>query len=90
MFVEAKGYFDNNYRTWDGWKCSKCGEVFDPDELNTYQESHEVEGGIECPRCFHLHPTFDKVRRRCEDALRKTATCQMLAEIAKILGVKID
>jgi hypothetical protein len=35
-------------------------------------------------------PDIKKVRRRIEDALRKTATREQLMAIAQMLGVKID
>jgi len=37
-----------------------------------------------------MKPDIKKVRRRIEDALRKTATAEQLMAIARMLGVRID
>ena len=52
-----------------------------------------------CPECQaqarRQRPVFrlascKKLRKRCEDALRKTAKMEEIFQVAKILGVKID
>ena len=53
-FELIKNYFDNGFKTWDGWKCPECTKIFSPDRLLSIQDvDHESDRfGLVCPGCY--------------------------------------
>ena len=61
-----------------------CPRCLRAERLAMDRRSEFIRGGFGPP------PDLTKIRRRCEDALRKTATPEKLLRVAALLGVKTE